>query len=107
MYSGIQSIYIRMCLCCSYAKVYESACTPCLKKDQELTSEEVNAELARWRPTHDYGTDSVFSITPPMVSPQDMAIYEKSCHVATRGPVFQTTEYQLYSQYINKWSSNV
>lgn len=92
---------------CSYAKVYESACTPSYPgQKRELTSEEVNAELARWKPKHDYGTDSVFSITPPVVSPQDMAIYEKSCRVAEKGPIFQTHEYRVYSKYIAKWSPN-
>lgn len=91
-----------------YAKVHESACTPCYDEGQkkELTSEEVNAELARWKPTHDYGTDSVFSITPPVVSPQDMAIYEKSCQVGEKGPVFQSAEHRVYCKYISNWSSN-
>lgn len=87
--------------------MYESACTPHHEgKKKELSSEEVNAELARWRPAHDYGRDSVFSITPPTVKPQDTAIYEKACRVAEKGPVFQTAEYRMYSQYIAKWSSN-
>lgn len=85
--------------------MHESACTPYDEgQKKQLTSEEVNAELARWKPTYDYGTDSVFSITPPVVKPQDMAIYEKSCRVAEKGPVFQTTEYRVYSKYISKWS---
>lgn len=85
--------------------MHENACTPNHgESTKELTSEEVNVELERWKPTHDYGTDSVFSITPPVVSPQDMALYEKSCRISEKGPVFQTTEYRVYSKYISKWS---
>lgn len=107
-HSAARHILLVSPLTCRYASVHESACMPYAEgQKRELTSEEVNAELARWKPTHDYGTDSVFSITPPVVKPQDMAIYEKSCRVAEKGPVFQTTEYRLYSKYISKWSSNV
>ena len=91
--------------CARYAQVYESACASKDSGSKELTSEEVNAELERWKPTHDYGTDSVFSITPPLVSPQDMALYEKACRVAEKGPLFQTTEYRVYSKYVSTWST--
>lgn len=90
---------------CRYAKVQESACTPYIGEERELTSDEVNAELSKWRPSYDYGTDSVFSITPPVVSPQNMAIYEKSCRVAEKGPIFSVTENQLYRKYIKDWPS--
>ena len=74
---------------CRYVQVHQSACTPSYtdRQGKELTSQEVNAELARWKPSYDYGTDSVFSVTPPTVSPQDMALYEKSCRVAVKGPL--------------------
>ncbi len=86
--------------------MHQSACTPSPinSKERELTSQEVNAELAKWKPSYNYGTDSVFSITPPVVSPQNMALYEKSCRVAVKGPVPSYSEYQLY---VKHWSSNV
>ena len=89
--------------------MHESACTLHSEKDRktELTSEEVNAELERWRPTYDYGTDSVFSITPPVVSAQDMALYEKSCRVAEKGPVFSVPQNQVYRKYVRDWPSSV
>lgn len=88
---------------CRYASVHQSACTPSSIDDQkrELTSQQVNAELAKWKPSYDYGTDSVFSVTPPVVSPQDMALYEKSCRVATKGPLPSYSEYQLYVKQSN------
>lgn len=93
---------------CSYAKVHESACTPYPEDNQrQLTSDEVNAELSRWKPSYDYGTDSVFSIAPPVVSAHDMAVYEKSCRVAEKGPYFSVPESQLYRKYVKDWPSNV
>ena len=93
---------------CRYAEVQESACTPYSgDSKRELTSEEVNAELSKWTPTHDYGTDSVFSINPPVVSSRDMAVYEKSCRVAEKGPIFSVAETQLYHRYVKNWPSSV
>ena len=86
---------------CRYARVHQSACTP-NGQQKELTSQEVNAELAKWKPSYDYGTDSVFSVKPPVVSPQDMALYEKSCRVANQGPLPSYSEYQLY---VKRWSN--
>ena len=86
--------------------MYESACTPfpSTSHDTELTSDLVNAELSIWEPTYDYGTDSVFSITPPLVSPDNDRIYEVSCQVAQKGPV--SLAQKLYASYLKQWSSS-
>jgi hypothetical protein len=106
MLYGVPPLMTLFHVLCRYASVHESVCTPYPEgQRKQLTSEEVNAELARWKPTHDYSTDSVFSITPPIVKQQDMIIYEKSCRVAEKGPVLQTAEYRMYSKYIAKWTS--
>ena len=52
------------------------------------------------KPTYPYKNDSVFSVEPPVVSPEDMMIYEQSVRVANMGPQRPpTTSLQLYSQY--------
>ena len=37
-------------------------------------------------PAFDYGSDSVFGVAPPVVSPEDALIYQQAVRVATRGP---------------------
>ena len=91
----------------SYAKIHESACSPpCMQKGmRELSSDGVNAELAQWEPTYDYGCDSVFSVSPPQVSADDEAIYHKSCGIAENGAVHVPSQsLLLYSKYIKLWS---
>ena len=39
-----------------------------------------------WLPTSSYGTDSVFSITPPTVSAESLRIYEQSVRTGQHGP---------------------
>lgn len=86
-----------------YAQIYKTACTPKSENPQELTSEVVNADLAKWEPTYDYGTDSVFSISPPKVSPEDEYIYETSCRVTENGPS-ATLDENFYTEYLKQWS---
>ena len=38
------------------------------------------------QPTANYGTDSVFSITPPKVPAESQRVYEESVRVAQYGP---------------------
>ena len=90
----------------SYARIHETACTPCMQRgDRELSSDGVNAELALWVPTYDYGSDSVFGVTPPQVSPEDEAIYHTACSVAEFGSVHVPQQsLQLYAKYIKQWA---
>lgn len=47
-----------------------------------------------------YKNDSVFCVEPPVVSPEDMMVYEQSVRVATMGPQCPpATSLELYSQY--------
>ena len=86
--------------------MYETACTPYSKgRLNELNSDIVNNELAKWEPLYDYGTDSVFSITPPVVSDRDNDIYEESCQVAEEGPSVSPSSELVHNKYIKLWSS--
>ena len=51
-------------------------------------------------PAYDYGTDSIFSIKPPVVSERDAQIYDASEQVALRGPALPSpASVEIYSQY--------
>lgn len=89
---------------CRYAKIYQTACTPSVDKDVNLTSDLVNQEIMQWEPTYDYGTDSVFSVAMPVVSKDSERVYENSVRVGTMGPlpVSQHSE-KMYEEYAEEY----
>jgi hypothetical protein len=84
-----------------YARLHTTMCMPSTRGvDVELTSDAVNSDLAQWEPTYDYREDSVFSIEPPEVSPQDERVYERCVTVMTTGPLPPSqASLDLYTHY--------
>ena len=71
----------------------------------ELTSDLVNRDLSLWEPTYDYGNDSVFGISPPVVSEESKRVYESSVRVGARGPQpVPERSLRLYHEYANEYN---
>ena len=72
-----------------FDRLYQLSCIPLQPEPNEdlvLTAQKVQKERLLWKPTCNYGSDSIFQITPPTVSDEDKLVYDTHCKIAQFGP---------------------
>ena len=83
-----------------YAAIYKMSCVPkdASKKHSSLT--EMAKERNFWTPLDDYGNDSVYCISPPLVSRESRDIYDQCASSYKTGVFFvEETDKLVYDTF--------